>query len=348
MQPIGGIDVAVVVDDARDAAVVMRLAAVAGVGAHVATEREAPDWWRGATAVVVDDVCAQRLAAARLPRQRRLLLVTSTAGVGDATWRDALALGADQVVALSDEAAVAQWLAAVAEPESTGRLLCCMSARGGAGASTLAAALGLAAAADGDALLLDGDLHGGGIDYLLGLESVSGARWPEVAGAHGLLPATALADALPAIGRLRVLSAGSVGPQQLTEAGLGSVIDAGLRGHRVVVADVGRGDTAVRVLTSYADVALLVVPCEVRAVVAASGLAREVASRCGDVRLVVRQGPGDLRPDDVASAVGAPVAAVWPWERRLDAVVDGGNFSRGWRRTRVAAIASRLLQETVG
>src|SRR3954451_5695714 len=169
-----------------------------------------------------------------------------------------------------------------------------MSARGGAGASTLAAALALAAAADRDALLLDGDLHGGGIDYLLGLESVSGARWPEVAGAAGLLRATALAAALPAIGRLRVLSAGSVGPQQLTEAGLGSVIDAGLRGHRGVVGGGGRGGpagggvtAAVRVLTSSADGALLVIPGEVRAVVAAPGLAREVASRCGDVRLVV-------------------------------------------------------------
>src|SRR4051812_47172287 len=140
----------------------MRLAAVVGVGAQVATDRDAPDWWRGATAVVVDDVCAQRLAAARLPRRGRVLLVTTRAAVREATWRDALALGADQVAALSDEAAVAQWLAAVAEPESTGRLMCCMSARGGAGASTLAAALGLAAAADRDALLLDGDLHGGG------------------------------------------------------------------------------------------------------------------------------------------------------------------------------------------
>ncbi|MDX6496414.1 MAG: hypothetical protein QOE17_2400, partial [Gaiellales bacterium] len=84
------------------------------------------------------------------------------------------------------------------------------------------------------------------------------------------------------------------------------------------------------------------------AAVAAASLAREVRSRCSDVRLVVRQGPGDLRPEDVATAVGAPVAAVWPWDRRLDAVVEAGNFCRGWQRSRVAAIAARLLKELLG
>ena len=85
--------------------------------------------------------------------------------------------------------------------------MCCLSARGGAGSSTLAAALALAAAVDRDVLLVDGDLQGGGIDYLLGIESVSGARWPELSEASGLLPAAALAQALPTAGRVRVLAA---------------------------------------------------------------------------------------------------------------------------------------------
>jgi secretion/DNA translocation related CpaE-like protein len=348
VQPVSGVDVAVVLDDPQDAATVLRLAAVAGVAGHPASPGDAPSWWRSAGSVVIDDGCARALVGARMPRRTRLLVVATTAEVSDATWRAALALGAEQVVALGDEAKIAEWLASLAEPASAGRLLCCMSARGGAGASTIAAALALSAAADRDVLLLDGDLHGGGIDYLLGVEAVPGVRWPEVFDASGLLPATALADALPAAGRLRVLAARPGGPGQLSQAGLDAVVGAGLRGHRLVVADAGRGGPVARALTSYADATLLVVPCEVRAAVAAAALAREVRSRCSDVRLVVRQGPGDLRPEDVATAVGAPVAAVWPWDRRLDAVVEAGNFCSGWQRSRVAAIAARLLKELLG
>jgi secretion/DNA translocation related CpaE-like protein len=335
----------VAVHDGRDAATVLRLAAVAGVAGHLAPAGEAPQWWRSAGAVVLDDISARVLAAARLPRRDRVLVLTTTADVSDATWRDALALGADQLIGLTEEAKVAEWLARLAEPASAGRLLCCMSARGGAGASTLAAALALAAAEDRDALLIDGDLQGGGIDYLLGVEAVTGVRWPEVVEASGLLPAAALADALPAAGRLRVLASRPGGSGQLSHRGLDAVVEAGLRSHAVVVTDAGRDGPVSRALTAHADVTLLVVPCEVRAAVTAAALARDVASRCGDVRLVLRQGPGDLRPADVTAAVGVPVAALWPWERRLDAVVEAGNFSRSWRRSRVGAVATSLLTE---
>jgi len=344
VEAVSGVDVVVVLDDARDGAAVLRLAAVAGVAGHHVALGDAPQWWRRAGAVVVDDVSARRLAGVRLPRRDRVLVVT-TAEVTNATWRDALRLGADQLVALGDEAKVAEWLARLGEPSTAGRLLCCMSARGGAGASTLAAALALAAADDRDVLLMDADHHGGGIDYLLGVESVGGARWPEVLDTSGLLPAAALADALPAAGRLRVLAARAGGPGEVSHQALDAVIEAGMRGHRLVVTDAGRDGRVSRALTAYAEVTLLVVPCEVRAAVAAVSLAHEVASRCSDVRLVVRPGRGDLRPDDVATAVGQPVAALWPWERRLDAVVEAGTFCRSWRRSRVGAVALSLLAE---
>jgi len=284
------------------------------------------------------------LAAARLPRREQVLVVTTAAEVGATTWRDALALGAEEVLRLADEAKVAEWLAGLGEPASPGRLVCCLSARGGAGSSTLAATLALAAAVDRDVLLLDGDLHGGGIDYLLGIEAMSGARWPELFGAAGLIPAAALADALPAAGRLRVLAARPGSPPAPNLSGLAAVVDAARRGHQLVVADGGRSGPVASELTSYADATLLVVPCEVRAAVAAAAVARDLASRCSDVGLVVRQRTGGLRPDDVATAVGAPVAAVWPWDRRVDAVVEAGNFHRSWRRSHVAGIAASLLQ----
>jgi secretion/DNA translocation related CpaE-like protein len=348
MQPAGGSDVVVVADDPRDAAALVRLAAVADCTGRRCGFADLRADWRSAGAVVVDERSARRCVAARLPRRDRVLVVTTTSTVSASTWRDALALGADQVLVLADQAKIAEWLAGLAEPAAVGRLLCCMSARGGAGASTLSAALALAAAGDRDTLLLDGDVQGGGIDYLLGIEAVEGARWPQLRDACGLLPATALADSLPKAGRLRVLAARGSATSTVPQPALTAVVEAGLRSHAVVVADVDRGGHTAPVWTSYAEVTLLVVPCEVRATVNATALVREVASRCADVRLVVRPGPGDLRPKDVEAAVGAPVAVLWPWERRLAAVTESGGFHRGWRGTGVAGIASSLLKSTPG
>lgn len=348
MQPVLGVDAALVLDDARDAASVLRLAAVAGVaGRHVSTD-DAPAWWRTAAAVVVDDVSARQLVEARMPRRDHVLLVTTTPEVGDRTWRMALELGADRVIALSDEADVAEWLARLGEPAGSAKLVGFMSARGGAGASTLAATLALAAADHRDVLLLDGDLQAGGIDYLLGVESTGGARWPELSQASGVVPASTLAEALPSAGRLRVLAARAGGHEHLSSAGIDAVVEAARRGHDLVVADVIRIGPLSAALAASADAMLLVVPCEVRAAVTAAALVRDLARRCSDVRLVVRPGRGALRPHDVATAVGAPVAALWPWERRLDTVVETGGFCRGWRRSRAAGIAATLLGELVG
>src|SRR4051794_25872133 len=344
MQPAGGRDVLVVADDPRDAASLVRLATVADCVGRRCGFAELQADWRSARAVVVDELSARRCVAARLPRRDRVLIVTTTSTVSASTWRDALALGADQVLGLSDEAKVAEWLAGLAEPAAAGRLLCCMSARGGAGASTLSAALALTAAGDHDTLLLDGDVQGGGIDYLLGIEGVDGARWPQLRDASGLLPATVLADALPKAGRLRVLAARGSATSMVPRPALTAVVEAGLRGHDVVVADIDRGGHTAQVWASYAEVTILVVPCEVRATVNATGLVREVAGRCADVRLVVRPGPGDLRPKDVEAAVGVPVAVLWPWERRLAAVTETGGFHRGWRRSGVAGVARSLLE----
>jgi hypothetical protein len=89
---------------------------------------------------------------------------------------------------------------------------------------------------------------------------------------------------------------------------------------------------------------VVVVPAEVRAVAAAAALVEDLVGGGADVRLVVRHpGPGDLRRGDVADAVNAPVVAVWPWERRLGAVVDGGRLARAWRATAAAGVAARLL-----
>lgn len=75
---------------------------------------------------------------------------------------------------------------------------------GGVGASSFAAVL---AAVAGDALLVDVDVTGGGVDVTLGIESAPGARWSGLRVAGGRLDPGTLVDGLPRWGPVAVLAA---------------------------------------------------------------------------------------------------------------------------------------------
>lgn len=75
------------------------------------------------------------------------------------------------------------------------RCIAVAGAAGGVGTSTFAAAL--ARTADG-ALLIDADPCSGGIDLLLGVESMPGARWPDLQFGDGTIDPGDLKRALPA------------------------------------------------------------------------------------------------------------------------------------------------------
>ena len=78
---------------------------------------------------------------------------------------------------------------------------------GGAGASTLAAALAQHARDAGSrAVLVDLDPLGGGLDLMLGAETATGARWDELAGITGRVDDRVLLDALPSADGLPLLS----------------------------------------------------------------------------------------------------------------------------------------------
>jgi secretion/DNA translocation related CpaE-like protein len=88
-----------------------------------------------------------------------------------------------------------------------GSVVCVVGGRGGAGASTLAVALGVTALHRGTpTMVVDADPLGGGIDLLLGGEDAAGLRWPDLAQTRGRVPAAALAEALPRMDELTVLS----------------------------------------------------------------------------------------------------------------------------------------------
>ena len=118
----------------------------------------------------------------RLPRRGRVILVSRTEPQAS-EWEAAIAVGAQRVMTLpADEGDLVAALSEAAESRRDdgrrGAVVAVMAGRGGAGASLFATALAQTAS---DALLIDADPWGGGIDLVLGSESEPGLRWPDLA-----------------------------------------------------------------------------------------------------------------------------------------------------------------------
>lgn len=343
-RPVALVADAVLVDE------VLHAAAVAGCELErVVDVGELRGRWAGAPAVVLEEAAVAACAAGELPR-RPGVFVVSTGPPGPATWRCALALGAEQVFELPDGvvglgAALAD---AVEGSVGDGKVLAVLGARGGAGASVLAVAVGQAVlAAGGRALLVDCDPLGGGLDLLLGAERQDGLRWSTLQLKEGRVPAAALHSALPGRergrGRLSVLSCGRTGPDPAPEA-VAAVVEAGRRAGGTVVCDVPRRLTgAACAALDRADLAVLVVPADVKACMAAKGLVEQVVARGVQLRAVVRgPAPGGLSPAEVADAVDLPLLTAMRSEPGLATALDEGRVP-GAGRGPLAKAAREVL-----
>ncbi|MGA5818541.1 septum site-determining protein Ssd [Kitasatospora sp. NPDC094028] len=284
----------VVTEDEGLAEHLLRLCAAAGAEPRLV--RGAPptrEHWDAASLVLVGDDQVQRCAG--LARRAGVLLLgldLDDPGV----WVRAVQLGAEHVLFLPDaEAWLLDRIADAAEGAGSPAVtVAVLGGRGGAGASTLACALAVTAARTGRrTILIDGDPLGGGLDILLGGETVRGLRWPDLAGSRGRVSGAELARALPALKRLSALSCLSwdrgdtltVPPEAMR-----SVLAASRRRGGLVVVDVPRHlDAAAGQALEQSDLALLVVPAELRAVAAADRVAAAARMRLGDVRAVVRR-----------------------------------------------------------
>ncbi|MEO6880648.1 MAG: septum site-determining protein Ssd [Mycobacteriaceae bacterium] len=334
----------------------LRLAAAAGCELDLCTAvTEARVPWARAPLVVLDPDAAARCAAAGLPRREGVLVLDQPGAHGSSsaqTWRAAVAVGAEHVVQLPDgEAFLVGALGERAErADEGGRVLAVLGARGGAGASVLAAAVAGAAAEVGRrALLVDCDPLGGGLDLVLGVEEATGLRWSGVALTGGRVTAAALHEALPGDGGLlTVLSCGrdEVAPSPDAVA---AVLDAGRRAGDVVVCDLPRslGPAALAVL-DRADVTVLVVPAEVRACAAAARVVAATGARGDGLRIVVRgPAPGGLRSVDVSRALGLPVLATSrPRPRLAELLERGGLPHRGPLPNLADAVLAALTAST--
>jgi secretion/DNA translocation related CpaE-like protein len=327
----------VVTADEASLDALLRLTAGAGATPDVAPDEVAarPFWSSAALVVVADDALAS-LAAGAPPRRPGVLVVT--AAPGDVTvWQRAVTLGAERVLTLpADEALLIGRLAdTVDERGGASFTAAVVGGCGGAGASTFAAGLGVAAAGLGmRALLLDGDPLGGGLDLVLGSESVPGVRWPDLMGTAGRVSALSLRDALPQVGALAVLSWDRGDLTSIPAGVMREVLAAGRRGHDVVLVDLPRRmDPAAEEALLQADTTYLVVPGEVRAVAAAGRVAAQLTALAARVELVVRgPGPAGLDGPLVSETLELPLAAEMRPERGIGAALELGDGL--WRRRR--------------
>jgi len=326
----------------------LRLAAAVPVELAVMPEPGAAhEAWRCAPLVLLGTEVAAEAVRRGLPRRAGVILVGRD--LDDASvWERASSVGAEQVVFLPDaEGWLTGRLATCAGIAPEAPVVCVVGGRGGAGASTLATALASVAVRRGHrCMLIDADPLGGGLDLVLGEESAPGARWPDVVGAAGTMPAGGLRDAVPRCGRggaLSLLSWDRGDLLQIPPESMQVALAAGRGGDDLVVVDLPRRlDPAAQTALDCLGPVLLVVPAEVRATAAAARVATGLRGR--DVRVVVRgPAPSGLGPELIAASLGLPLAGFVRADRRLAAALERGNPPGATGRTPWAAFSEGFL-----
>lgn len=328
---------------------VARLAALAGRTVAVVEARAITrPRWDAASLALVGAESAAPLAARRLSRRHGVLVVGRGGALSDdepELLRAALEMGAEDVLLLpSGEARLLRCLAAGGRAPRAA-LVGVVGARGGAGATTLACALGVTAARQGlRTALVDADPLGGGVDLALGTEDAPGVRWSQLLRSGHAGGGTDLTRLLPEVAGLRLLSCDDElvrgdesvpslpswslegEPGDIAPAAVAAVLAALRPSLDLVVIDVPRQwSLGVGAGLDLLDAALLVTPAEVRATAAAVRVLRRLRRHVDDIRLVVRgPAPGGLPAEVVADALGLRLAAELPPERGLDEAYDRG------------------------
>ena len=323
----------------RDA--VLRLSAAAGVEPDVcASPGAALAAWSGAVVVLVGTDVADELAAVA-PARRGAVHVVGPAP-GESAFRAAVTLGAESVIDLSGGSGwLGELLADVGERAGPGRVIGVVGGSGGAGATTLACALGQWHAARGPTLLLDTDPLGPGLDRLLGLEEVDGARWESLTDTAGRLGAQALRDSVPRRGQLGVVTWSGL-RRRLDLPTVRRILTAGRRGHDLVVLDLARhGGAGLVELADRCDELLVVSRASVPGLAATARLVAELGGgRQGRAGLVLR--PGGVGDADAERATGLPLAAAVGDQRGLSEALDRGSGPLGSRGPLVRAVRDLL------
>ena len=280
-------------------------------------------WARAPVALVGPDLAPELVRVAPGTRSHAYLVTQHRAP--DELFRTALALGVEQVVELPGSSGwLVELLADLTEHQTTrGEVIGVIGGSGGAGATTLACALGQRAARTGDAVVIDCDPQGPGLDRMLGMERTEGFRWDALCQTTGRLSARSLREALPRRDQLGVLSWYVDGrPQTLQAFAVREALSAARRGHRTVLVDLPRTpDRLIDEVAARCDRLVVVTMASVVGV-AASARIRARFMDHPEVGVVVRG--EDLVAADVARAVRAPVVAQMRDQRGVHEAIDLG------------------------
>ncbi|AGZ38657.1 hypothetical protein AFR_01840 [Actinoplanes friuliensis DSM 7358] len=327
----------------------LRLAAAGGTEVDVATDPVAARGrYAAAPLVLIGADQATACLRARLPRRPRTVIVGHTAEL-ERAWEVAESLGAEHVAALPlAEPWLVDRFAERLDAAVPGRILAVIGGRGGAGASILAGALAVTAVRTGHrTLLVDADPMGGGLDLVLGWESVDGLRWPALAETGGRVSPPALLQALPHRGDLVLLSFARDQMLAVPSEAMATTLDAGRRGRDVIIADLPRRlDDAAALALDAADRAILIVPAELRATAAATRIAAIAGLHCPDIAVVVRgPAPGRLKASEVARSIGLPLAGSLRPEAAVCRALENGDAPAADGRGPLAELSKRLIRQ---
>jgi secretion/DNA translocation related CpaE-like protein len=296
--------------------------------------------------ILVD--AAQLEPGVTVPTRPGLIVVTRPIEEADA-WRRLVNVGAEHIVELP---LGAPWLyerfGRSLDSEPASDLIAVVGSAGGAGCSSLAAALAWHHnERSGAGVLVDLDPWGGGIDLMLGAEASQGARWDELAGIGARVDERILLQALPTADGLPILSWPPASEVEPDAVAVGHVLDALSRSSAVVVVDAGRGvDVRSSIAFTRAATAVVLVPLRVRAVSAARRVLQRLPQHVEPLVVAREPAPAGLRPEDLASALGVPVIATLADDRRRGVTEELGGPAPSaalWRRVCEALLESNSL-----
>lgn len=320
----------------------LRLAAAAGVVPEIAPDPGAalPGWSAAPLVLAGTDVAEElvRLGPVRRPG----LHLVGWGRVDDLVFRHAVALGAENVAELPRaDGWLLELLAEAADgPTGTGITIGVVGGSGGAGATTFACALGLAAARRAPACLIDADPLGPGIDRVLGFDRVDGFRWDAFEQTTGRISARALREALPRRHDLGVLTWSPGAPASLQAFAVREALASAARGHHVVVVDLPRSTPLAEELLTRCDHLVVLVRGSLIGLASASRFVAAVGAG-KSVGLVLRG--ADVTAGEMTRLVGAPVLATMPDQRGLEEAIDLGLGPPRSRRSALTRAAEATL-----
>jgi hypothetical protein len=258
-----------------------------------------------------------------------------------------------------------------------GQIIAVMPASGGVGATSLAAAIAVrAAAAHRTVVAVDLDPWSGGLDVTFGLEQEPGWRWDQLGQSAGIVDGLRLAERLPRTLDVDVLAmplptpggdrgpaadvpfASSAAEKGLSQPGVAGApegwvdrihdVVVGLaEAHALTVLDVGRDDRVLRIVVPLVDALVVVVGVRTTELAAAAAAVPTVQALGADPWVVLR-GPGAGEVEDlVIDELDVEVVAAFADDNRIVGEVAEG-IPPGYRgRGPLVSVADRLLLRLV-